>query len=91
MLDMYLCEIGQRLDRGSALADVEAQVIEPASELSDDDRAVLWLFAWSYSNSPARAARPPERVVQRMLEPTISPLAHPGAPAARGSTRRPRQ
>jgi hypothetical protein len=31
-------------------------LIEPAVELSDDERAALWLYAWSYHAShPPRA------------------------------------
>jgi len=40
-----------RLDRGERLADVEAELIDAAVALSDDERAALWLFAWSYHAS----------------------------------------
>jgi len=42
-----------RLDRGERLADVEAELIDAAVALSDDERAALWLFAWSGPTMPA--------------------------------------
>jgi len=57
LLDRQL-EIAARLDSGEDLRTVEAELIDPAAELSDDDRAGLWLFAWSYREShppPVRA------------------------------------
>ena len=47
-------EIALRLERGASVAEVQDEVIEPARELSEDERAALWLFAWSYQ-APARA------------------------------------
>jgi hypothetical protein len=44
-------EIALRLDRGESLADVEAELIDAAVAMSDDERAALWLFAWSYQAS----------------------------------------
>jgi len=41
-------EIVLRLDRGESLADVEAELVDAALALNDDERAALWLFAWSY-------------------------------------------
>ena len=40
-------EIALRVDRGEKLADVEAELVDSAVALSDDERAALWLFAWS--------------------------------------------
>jgi len=40
--------IAARLDRGDDLAAIETEVINPARWLDDDERAGLWLFAWSY-------------------------------------------
>ena len=54
MLDPYRHEIALRLDEGYELSDIERYVIESAVELSDDDRAALWLFAWSYRDSHPR-------------------------------------
>ncbi len=47
-LDELRAEIALRLDRGERLLDVEAELVEVADRLSEDDRAALWLFAWSY-------------------------------------------
>ena len=41
-------EVALRLDRGERLARVEGELIEGAPALSEDERAALWLFAWSY-------------------------------------------
>jgi hypothetical protein len=54
MLEAYRHEIALRLDEGYELSDLERHLIEPAVELSDDDRAALWLFAWSYRASHPR-------------------------------------
>jgi hypothetical protein len=56
MLDPYRHEIALRLDEGYDVSDVERYLIEPALELSDDERAALWLFAWSYrASNPSRS------------------------------------
>jgi hypothetical protein len=49
-LEQVQDEIVLRLDRGE-LADVEAELVDAAVGLSDDERAALWLFAWSYQAS----------------------------------------
>jgi hypothetical protein len=36
------------IDNGTTLAKVEEELIEPA-QLGEDERAALWLFAWSYA------------------------------------------
>jgi hypothetical protein len=41
-------ELAVWLDRGVALPEVEARLIDRAPGLSEDERAALWLFAWSY-------------------------------------------
>ena len=63
MLDWHRRQIMQRLDAGSDLDEIEDELINSLSEVSDDERAALWLFAWSYRHSPARAAAPLEQVV----------------------------
>jgi hypothetical protein len=50
-LEQLQDEIAVRLDRGEKLADVEAGLVDSAVGVSDDERAALWLFAWSYSAS----------------------------------------
>jgi hypothetical protein len=42
-------DVAFRMRRGDAFASVEAEVIDP-SDLSDDEKAALWLFAWSFVN-----------------------------------------
>lgn len=39
------------------MSEVQAQLIESAAVLSEDERAGLWLFAWSYTASGRRDAR----------------------------------
>lgn len=48
VLDCLREEVALRLHRGERLAAVESELIEPAYGLSEDERAALWLFAWSY-------------------------------------------
>jgi hypothetical protein len=55
MLDLQRQEIATRLDRGVDLRQVERDLIEGAVGLSDDDRAALWLFAWSYCETRPQA------------------------------------
>jgi len=62
-MDSYRQEIAQRLDAGSRLQEVEAELIDPSAELSDDDRAALWLFAWSYRDSQASVPSGSEHAV----------------------------
>ena len=40
--------ITERMDHGSSLDDVEAELIESQDQLDDDEKAALWLFAWSF-------------------------------------------
>jgi hypothetical protein len=54
MLDSYQNEIALRLDEGYELSDIERYLIEPAIGLNDDERAALWLYAWSYQASSPR-------------------------------------
>ena len=39
--------IAERMEAGSSLDEVEAALIDP-QPLSDDEKAALWLFAWSF-------------------------------------------
>jgi hypothetical protein len=41
-------QIVARLDRGEDIAAIDTELIKPAPWLSEDERAALWLFAWSY-------------------------------------------
>lgn len=49
-------ELALWLDRGAALPEVEGRLIEGAPGLSEDERAALRLFAWSYRASGRRRA-----------------------------------
>ena len=60
MLDTYQHEIALALEEGFELSDVERQLIEPARELSDDERAALWLYAWSCARRQRQSLRPAE-------------------------------
>jgi hypothetical protein len=42
-------EVAFRMRRGDTFASVEAEVIDP-SELSEDEKAALWLYGWSFVN-----------------------------------------
>jgi hypothetical protein len=44
-------EIAAYLDRGASLSDVDAELIEAAPALSEDERDALWLIAWSHRPS----------------------------------------
>lgn len=39
--------IAERMDAGASLDQVEVELIEPQGHLDDEQKAVLWLFAWS--------------------------------------------
>ena len=41
-------EVALLLDRGVLFSKVPGQLIDGAPGLSEDERAALWLFAWSY-------------------------------------------
>jgi hypothetical protein len=48
---LYDCvqdEVVRRLDFGARLAEVHTEVVEATPGLSEDERAALWLLAWSY-------------------------------------------
>jgi len=64
MLREHVSEIVAGLEHGMPLASIEAELIEPSAELNDDERAALWLFAWSYG-----ALHPVHRFDERGLVP----------------------
>jgi hypothetical protein len=39
--------VRRRMSRGGSVDDVDAEIIEP-SGFSADEKAALWLYAWSY-------------------------------------------
>ena len=47
-------DVARRMSRGGTVDDVDAEIIEP-SDFSADEKAALWLYAWSYV--PCRAQR----------------------------------
>jgi hypothetical protein len=49
-------ELALRLERGAELGDVQGELIDAAPGLSEDERAALWLFAWSYRPRGGRDA-----------------------------------
>jgi hypothetical protein len=51
LLEQWREQIALRLDRGENLADVEADLIDSAGAVSEDEQAALRLFAWSYQAS----------------------------------------
>lgn len=55
----------RRLNDGAELDELESEFVNDPPGLSDDDRAALWLFAWSYRHSPARRWLPEEKVIAR--------------------------
>jgi hypothetical protein len=55
-IDFVVQELAARLELGASLDAVQDQVIDAAPALSEDERAALWLFAWSYR--PQATARP---------------------------------
>jgi hypothetical protein len=56
-------EIAEWLERGETLDAVDAELIEPAM-VSEDERAALWLFAWSVATRRQHRPRPMELAVR---------------------------
>ena len=50
-------DIAHRLDRAERLADIEVKLGDVEPDLNDDERAALWLFAWSYRPNARHAGR----------------------------------
>ncbi len=53
VLECLRDETALRLEAGAKPADVQNDLIETATGLSEDERAALWLFAWAYRPSAA--------------------------------------
>ena len=47
MLGQARADVRRRMSRGGSVDDVDAEVIEP-SDFSADEKAALWLYAWSF-------------------------------------------
>lgn len=52
-------QIALWIDGGATLATVEDELIEPAT-VREDERAALWLYAWSYAQRRRQSPRPVE-------------------------------
>jgi hypothetical protein len=50
-LEQLQDQIAVRVDGGDDLAAIEMELIKPVPWLSEDERAALWLFAWSYQRA----------------------------------------
>ena len=57
-IDELRREIAQLRELGASVSDVQRSVIDAAHELSDEERALLWLFAWSCPSTNTYATRP---------------------------------
>jgi hypothetical protein len=58
-IDLVVQEVAAQLELGASLDAVEHEVIDAAPTLSEDERAALWLFAWSYRpHAPGRPRGP---------------------------------
>ena len=44
-------ELGEWLGLGATLEQVQEELLRLVPELSEDDRAALWLYAWSYCHA----------------------------------------
>jgi hypothetical protein len=52
-----LCDqISLWIDDGATLPTIEDELIDPAA-LSEDQRAALWLYAWSYARRQRQSPR----------------------------------
>lgn len=47
VLGRVRADVRRRMSGGGSVDDVDAEIIEP-SGLSADEKAALWLYAWSY-------------------------------------------
>jgi hypothetical protein len=52
-LDEVRSEIDARMRRGHSFTSLEDEVIEP-SDLSEDEKSALWLYAWSFVSRRAQ-------------------------------------
>jgi hypothetical protein len=58
-LNALRAQISLWIDDGQTLPTIEDELIEPAT-LSEDERAALWLYAWSYARHQRPGPRPVE-------------------------------
>jgi hypothetical protein len=58
-LEQLCDEVARAVESGMDPEAVLEELIESFDGLTDDERAGLWLFAWSYAARLARSARRP--------------------------------
>ena len=66
MSGSLLFEIRRRMRRGDSIDDVDLELIERA-DLSANEKAALWLYAWSFV--PRRQQRASAEVHLRLVSP----------------------
>ena len=64
-------EVGMR--RGESFSRVEDEIIEP-SQLSDDAKSALWLYAWSFVDWRAQRREASAHIAQIVETPDFSAL-----------------
>jgi hypothetical protein len=52
-----LRRIRQRISKGASVEAIDRAVDESAPHLDEEERAVLWLYAWHHAREPHEAAR----------------------------------
>ena len=57
LLDCLRDEAALLLEGGARVADVQAELIDGAQGLTEDERAALWLFAWACRRSASTEFR----------------------------------
>jgi hypothetical protein len=57
LYDRVQGEVVRRLDVGARLAEVDTDVVAAIPGLSEDERAALWLLAWSYRSGARHSER----------------------------------
>ncbi len=64
LVERARAEIELQLDAGETVECVQEELIGPMLELSEDERAALWLFAWSYSQARSRPTHVRDRIIR---------------------------
>lgn len=67
-LDEYQSRIAERMERGGSVDDVDEEIIGP-SPFTNEQKAALWLYAWSYV-PPARQRYEARRLGVQVPVPT---------------------
>lgn len=61
----YLAAIDQAFAEGKTVDQINDDIIEPQTALTDDQKAALWLYAWSTQPDPSAAALEQLRMAAR--------------------------